>query len=77
MTHTEIKTLRKSLSLSTSDFGARVGVSGRTVEQWEQGRRTPGGAAEILLYHLTAESQPPDSPLEPAHRESHSAAGRS
>lgn len=61
MTPTQIKTLRKTLALTTSDFGSRVGVSGRTVEQWEQGRRTPGGAAKMLLERLTEELPPTGS----------------
>ena len=45
----EIKRLRKSLKLNTKDFGKLVGVSGRTVESWEQGLRTPSKSAQILL----------------------------
>lgn len=35
--------------LSQSDFAAALGVSKRTLEQWEQGRRKPSGAAKQLL----------------------------
>ena len=35
--------------LSQAEFAAVLGVSKRTLEQWEQGRRTPSGAAQILL----------------------------
>lgn len=49
MSPAQIKKIRKSLGLNTAKFGARFGVSGRTVEDWEQGRRNPSGSALILL----------------------------
>ena len=38
-----------SLQLSQSAFAALMGVSLRTVQDWEQGRRQPSGPAEALL----------------------------
>ena len=35
--------------LSQAEFAAALGVSKRTLEQWEQGRREPSGAARQLL----------------------------
>lgn len=35
--------------LSQAEFAAVLGVSKRTLEQWEQGRRNPSGAAQTLL----------------------------
>ena len=35
--------------LTQAQFAALLGVSKRTVEQWEQGRREPSGAARTLL----------------------------
>lgn len=35
--------------LSQAQFAAALGVSKRTLEQWEQGRREPSGAAKQLL----------------------------
>lgn len=52
MTPTQIKALRKRLGLNTTEFGALVGVSGRTVEDWEQNRRTPGGPAVMIMQAL-------------------------
>lgn len=43
------KTIRKKLNLSQSDFASLMGVSPRTVQDWEQGRRTPQGPAKSLL----------------------------
>ena len=36
-----VRNARKRMELNTTNFGALIGVSGRTVEDWEQGRRTP------------------------------------
>lgn len=33
-----LRQIRKFADLNTTDFGAVLGVSGRTVEGWEQGR---------------------------------------
>ena len=52
MTPTQIRALRKRLGLNCAQFGALVGVSGRTVEDWEQGRRVPGGPAVMIMQML-------------------------
>ena len=41
--------LRLRSGLSQMQFAAALGVSKRTLEQWEQGRREPSGAAKQLL----------------------------
>jgi putative transcriptional regulator len=41
--------IRAKLKLSQSAFAGMMGVSLRTVQDWEQGRRKPSGAAEALL----------------------------
>ena len=43
------KTIRKKLKLSQSAFASLMGVSPRTIQDWEQGRRTPQGPAKSLL----------------------------
>ena len=48
----EIRHLRRSLGLNASDFGTLVGVSGRTIEDWEQGRRKPSGPARKIMERL-------------------------
>jgi putative transcriptional regulator len=35
--------------LTQAQFAALLGVSQRTLEQWEQGRRVPSGAAKTLI----------------------------
>ena len=37
------------LHLSQSKFAALLGISVKTLHNWEQGRRKPTGAARILL----------------------------
>ncbi|MFO1204401.1 MAG: type II toxin-antitoxin system MqsA family antitoxin [Burkholderiales bacterium] len=41
--------VRMKSGLSQAQFAAALGVSKRTSEQWEQGRREPSGAAKQLL----------------------------
>lgn len=40
---------RKKTGLSQSQFAALLGVSIRTLQGWEQGRKQPSGAARTLL----------------------------
>jgi putative transcriptional regulator len=40
---------RAKVGLSQSAFAALLGVSTRTLQDWEQGRRQPTGAAQTLL----------------------------
>lgn len=42
-------TARNNLGLSQSQFANLLGISVRTLHDWEQGRRTPSGAARTLL----------------------------
>ncbi len=41
--------IRARLNLSQAAFAGLMGVSVRTVQDWEQGRRKPSGPAEALL----------------------------
>ncbi len=40
---------RSRVGLSQREFAKLLGVSVRTVQDWEQGRREPSGAARTLL----------------------------
>ncbi|WP_442953306.1 helix-turn-helix domain-containing protein [Paucibacter sp. XJ19-41] len=40
---------RAQVGLSQRDFAPLLGVSARTLQDWEQGRREPNGAARTLL----------------------------
>ena len=41
--------IRRRLNLSQTAFAGLMGVSVRTVQDWEQGRREPSGPAKSLL----------------------------
>jgi len=41
--------IRSKLNLSQEAFAGLMGVSLRTIQDWEQGRRKPSGPAEALL----------------------------
>ena len=51
----EVKAIRNKTGLSQSRFATLVGVSKRTLENWEQGRRTPTGPAKTLLRLVDAD----------------------
>lgn len=40
---------RNKVGLSQSAFAELLGVSKRTLQEWEQGRKQPSGAAKTLL----------------------------
>ena len=44
-----VSEIRKKLQLSQAAFAGLMGVSLRTVQDWEQGRRKPSGPARSLL----------------------------
>jgi putative transcriptional regulator len=41
--------VRAKVGMSQSGFAKLLGVSVRTLQEWEQGRRKPSGAAQTLL----------------------------
>ena len=51
-----VATIREKTGLSQARFAALLGVSVRTLQDWEQGRRAPSGAARTLL--LVADRNP-------------------
>ena len=40
---------RQQVGVSQAEFAKLLGVSVRTLQEWEQGRRQPSGAAKTLL----------------------------
>ena len=44
--------VRKRLGLSQAEFSQRIEVSLETIRNWEQGKRSPTGAAKALLRVL-------------------------
>lgn len=53
----EVKAIRDRLGVSQEKFAVLLGVSKRTVENWEQGRRHPTGAARSLLRIVEADPE--------------------
>lgn len=47
--YTPVVAARENAGLSQAGFAALLGVSVRTLQQWEQGRREPTGAAKTLI----------------------------
>jgi putative transcriptional regulator len=48
----DMTALRRYLGLSQKQFAGRIGISVSTLQNWEQGRRTPDGPAKALLRIL-------------------------
>jgi putative transcriptional regulator len=44
-----VKKIRSTYKLSQPEFAALMGISVKTLQNWEQGRRVPEGAARVLL----------------------------
>ncbi len=44
-----VASIREQTSLSQTAFARLIGVSVRTLQDWEQGRRAPSGPARTLL----------------------------
>ena len=53
----EVKVIREKVGLSQNHFALLIGVSKRTLENWEQGRRHPTGPAKALLRILDADPE--------------------
>jgi putative transcriptional regulator len=51
-----VSSVRERTGLSQARFAQLLGVSVRTLQEWEQGRRAPSGAARTLL--LVAQKNP-------------------
>ena len=50
----DVKAVREKLGLSQSEFARLMGVSVRTLQNWEQHRRNPTGPAAALLKLVAA-----------------------
>ena len=50
-----VRRIRKKLKMSQSVFADYFGVNLRTIQDWEQGRRVPTGAAKNFLFVIDQE----------------------
>ncbi|MGB3863898.1 MAG: NadS family protein [Candidatus Aminicenantaceae bacterium] len=64
ITPPDIKMVREKLHVSQKEFAMLIGVSTRTLQNWEQGRRKPVGPANALLKIA---SKNPKAVLEALH----------
>ncbi|MGH2587790.1 MAG: NadS family protein [Dehalococcoidia bacterium] len=46
----DVKRVRSGYQMSQPEFAAMLGISVKTLQNWEQGRRTPEGPARVLLH---------------------------
>jgi putative transcriptional regulator len=53
----DVKGIRERLGLTQARFATLMGVSSRTLQNWEQGRRQPDGPAKALLRVVEREPQ--------------------
>lgn len=53
----DVKALRERLGLTQNQFSGMIGVSIKTLQNWEQGRREPEGPAKALLRVVEKEPQ--------------------
>ena len=51
----DIKEIRKKLNFSQAKFAFYFGVSKRTLQEWEQNKRTPSGATRNFLKVIEKE----------------------
>lgn len=67
LTAEQVRALRTRLGLSQAQFARRFGFTVDTVQQYEQGRRTPSGPASTLLRVIESDPQAVVRALDP-HR---------
>ncbi len=49
VTVNEVVEARQSTGMSQAEFASALHISKRTLQEWEQGRRSPSGAAQALV----------------------------
>ena len=54
---TDVKKIRQDIGFTQSKFAALIGVSIRTIQNWEQGHRHPTGPAKVLLKLVHADPE--------------------
>jgi len=53
----DVSAIRASMKMTQIQFAAQFGLSKRTLQDWEQGRRSPTGASKVLLTVLSKEPE--------------------
>jgi len=63
----DVRSVRRKLGLSQSQFAARFGFTAATIKNWEQGRTQPDGPSRILLAVI---AHRPEAVVEALHEAS-------
>ena len=53
----DVRAIREKISLSQGEFAKLFGLSKRTLEHWEHGRRIPSGPARAFLTVIAREPE--------------------
>lgn len=53
----DVKAIREKIALSQGEFAKLFGLSKRTLEHWEHGRRAPSGPARAFLTVIAKEPE--------------------
>lgn len=56
-TEIDVKAIREKIALSQAEFAKLFGLSKRTLEHWEHGRRVPSGPARAFLAVIAREPE--------------------
>ncbi len=64
----DVKAIREHIGFSQSKFAILIGVSLRTIQNWEQGHRHPTGPAKVLLRLVKVD---PESVFKNLHVNNH------
>lgn len=67
----DVKGIRERYELSQTEFAALLGISVKTLQNWEQGRRSPHGAARVLLQVAARHPEVVWDVVEPAIQQAH------
>ena len=51
----DVKAIRRRLAMTQDEFARTFGFTLHAVRNWEQGKRTPAGAARVLLMVIARE----------------------
>jgi putative transcriptional regulator len=69
----DVAAIREAYGLSQEKFASLIGISVRTLQNWEQDRRTPRGPARVLLRVAALHPEAVLDVVRPRRKRSHQA----